>query len=299
MTPLLHVDTPRYLLLNPRYDDPMALPGPEYIDATQGLYVIRQPHVQLPAHWALRLIDLQQRPDVAEQAEQWLADADTVDRDLLGGWLTTDASPSAVVAHIERQMVQPTPDGRRMLLRFFDPRVMDQLVCLLDDAQQQVLMGPITHWTLPDADRRLLTIKRPTLPRNQLSPNATFIRTEQWEAIDLTETVERIRRCWQKVRQGNPLPADHYRRIRTWMSLADEHQLTDATDVTTFVLLGIEEGWRYDRTPDFQRLLRQHRDTDTPLTTLIEQMTSEEWSRLEQTHDRDPVSYEPTHTHLP
>lgn len=299
MTPSRYANTPRFLLLNPRYNDPMALPGQEHVDAARGLYVVRQPHIKLPAHWALRLIDLGQRPDIAEQAKQWLADADIFSRDLFGGWLTTDAPPSVVVAHIERQMVQTTPDGRRMLLRFFAPQVMDQLVCLLDDAQQQVLMGPITHWTLPDVDRRLLTIERPALPRGRMSPAATIIRAEQWEAISLTETVERIRRCWQKTQQGRPLPADHYRRIRTWMSLADEHELTDAADIVTFVLLGIEEGWRYDRTPDFQRLLRQHRDTDTPLTTLIAQMTTEEWSRLTQTHHRDPVSYESSYAHLP
>ena len=299
MTLSLQMNTPRYLLLCPRYCDPMALSGPDQIDAAQGLYAISQPHVQLPAHWALRLVDLQQRPDIAAQAVQWLEDTRTFARDLFGGWLTTDASPVVIITHIEQHMVQRRPDGQRMLLRFFDPRVMDQLACLLDDAQRQVLMGPITHWTLPDADRRLLTIERPDLPRTRLSPAATLIRTEQWQAIELTERVERIRRCWQNVLQGHPLPSDHYQRILTWMSLANAHGLSDETDVTTFILLGIEQGWRYDKTPAFQRLLRQHRGTDTPLTALIAQMTTQEWSHLTQTHHRDPVSYGHSHTYLP
>ena len=299
MTLSRHTDTPRYLILCPRYNDPMAVPEPSFINASQGLYAIKQPHIQLPEHWALRLIDLKQRPDIAEQAVKWLENSDTFSRDLFGGWLTTDAPPLAVVAHLEQQMVQPTPDGRRMLLRFFDPRVMDQLFCLLDDAQQHGLMGPITHWTIPDADHRLLTIERPDLPRTRLSPEATLIRSAQWAAIEMTALVDRIRRCWQKVLQGNPLPKDHYHRILTWISLANEHGLSDETDVATFILLGLEEGWRYDKTPTFQRLLRQHRETDMPLTTLIAQMTTTEWSHLTQTHHREPISYGHSYTHLP
>lgn len=275
----------RYLLLNPRYRDLMKLQKADDVDAAQGMYAIKQPHLQQPAHWALRLIDLQRRADVRTQMRQWVADS-TLPRDLFCGWLITDAEPHALKMHIETHMVHRTPDGRRMLLRYFDPRVLDQLVYILDDVQRRALMGPIAQWCFLDANRRIQHIERPAPARGAIA-----IRSEQWDAIASTEEVERLRNGWLEVLDGKPLPANAYRQITTWMVIADEYQLDDMTDRASFVLLGIGKGWRFDRTPMFRDLLERHRATTAPLTDFFKNMTPADWKRIDQWSRQEPVIY--------
>lgn len=279
------IENARYLLINPRYRDVQHLQKASDIDAKNGLYAITQPHLTQPPHWALRLIDLQQRSDVREKMFQWVSDS-KLPRDIFCGWWVTDADPGRVKMHIEQQMVQYTPDGRRMLLRYFDPRVLDQLVHILDDAQRYALMGPISQWGILDADRRIQCIERPSFTRGKIS-----IRKEQWDAIARTEEVDRIRRCWQRLLDGHPLPDDHYYKIVSWLVIADEYQLDDMTDRTSFVLLGIDKGWRFDHTDIFRHLLHQHRMTSVTLTELFKQMTPDQWQYLDQWANKETAVY--------
>ena len=277
---------PRYLLLNPRACDPMGLEGPEQIDADDGLYAVAQPHVELPAHWALRLIDLHQRLDLREQLAQWLSD-DTLPRGLLGGWFVTDAAPDLLRQHLERQIVQHDPDGQRRLLRHFDPTIFDQIIPMLDAAQLRALMGPIEAWGYLDADRRVQMIKRPA-PMS----GSTSLRREQWAALAKAHEVNDIRRAWQALRQGEPLPDNHYRHITTWQAMADEHALKETTDRVSFVLLGIVRGWRFDHTPFFRDLLNRHRATDISLPSFLKQITADQWARLDAWPHKDVVTYD-------
>lgn len=278
--------SPRYLLLNPRACDPMGLECAEQLDADDGLYAVAQPHIELPAHWALRLIDLHRRPDLREQLTQWLSN-DTLPRGLLGGWLVTDAAPDLLRQHLEHQMVHLDPDGQRRLLRHFDPTIFDQIIHVLDAAQLRALMGTIEAWGYLDADRRVQTIERP-----DPVPGATSLRREQWAALAKAHEVNSIRRAWQALRQGEPLPDNHYRHITTWQAMADEHALEETTDRVSFVLLGIARGWRFDHTPFFRDLLNRHRTTDITLTDFLERVTAEQWARLEQWPHKDVVTYE-------
>jgi hypothetical protein len=47
------------------------------------------------------------------------------------GWLFTQQARLTVATYISRQLVQTTPEGKRALLRFYDPRVMSQLPRIL------------------------------------------------------------------------------------------------------------------------------------------------------------------------
>lgn len=277
---------PRYLLINPRYIDPMALKKPEDVTATRGIYAIAQPHLVQPAHWALRLIDLQQQPHLAAEAQQWRQNT-AIPRDVFCGWLTTAVSPDRLKVHLERSMVWHTRTRTRMLLRYFDPRVLDSLIHILDDAQLSALMGPIQQWGILGADQRYQRIQRPVGVRGHAD-----IRAEQWAAIANIEEVDRIRACWLTLRKGSALPDDAHRKIATWIAIADEHALTDDTDRTTLVLMGVDMGWRIDHTPAFRALLEHHRSSALSLTSLIKQMTTEEWSHLKQWPRRESVHYE-------
>lgn len=278
----LAVPPPHYLLLNPRHQDPQQVQSAHDITADKGLYVIRQPHLKQPAHWALRLIDLYRRPDLQAKAQQWRNDP-LWPRETFCGWLATEASPQDMVSHLEAQLVQRTPDQRRMLLRYFDPRVLDQLEHILDDAQRRVLMGPVTHWTLLDSHRQDHTLVRPLL-----YVRSRGIDQAQWHTIENTDEVERIRQAWLNYIAPAELPNDHYAVIMAWLKRADQHELDDSTDRITFVLIGAQLHWRFDATPLLRQLINLHHTTGRSLTALLNATTPEEWHRVEQWTRREP-----------
>ncbi|WP_414500696.1 DUF4123 domain-containing protein [Zymobacter sp. IVIA_12111.31 C1] len=273
---------PRYLLLNPRHQDPQHLTSARDVTPDKGLYVIHQPHLKQPAHWALRLIDLHQRPDIKEEAEEWLK-AKRWPRETFGGWLVTTASPPKMVTHLEGQLVQHTADRRRMLLRYFDPRVLDQLEHILDEGQRSTLMGPITHWTLLDAH-----CTPHTLVCSSARSPFRCIDQHQWQAISYTDEVEHIRRAWVDYIAPARLPDDHYRIIVAWLTIADQQGLDDSTDRITFVLIGTQLRWRFDTTPRFHQLMIRHRTEGHPLTAMLNAMTAKEWALIEQWTPREP-----------
>lgn len=271
------LNKPRYLLINPRYLDPMKIDNEKEISPTNGLYNITQPHLKQPLHWALRLIDLKHRPDIEKKAQDWIKNPNAVPRETISGWLSTDASPTAIKYHLEHQMVQETPDGRQMLLRYFDPRVLEQLIYILTQTQLNQIMGPITHWSYLDSLYGTNTIFRPTASAQQ-----NMIQEEQWDSIQTIEEVEHIHLCLQRMHQST-IPSDNqYELVRKWIKISDSHNITDKTDRTAFILLGLELQWRFDQTYLFKKIFSRYNNTGTPLTNLIENISAVEWKNITQ-----------------
>ncbi|MFA5983574.1 MAG: DUF4123 domain-containing protein [Methylococcaceae bacterium] len=69
-------------------------------------------------------------------------------------WLWSPLTPMALLNHLQQQLIVILPDGSEALLRFYDPRVIQQITHGLFDANQlKTLLQPVTHarWYLPDA----------------------------------------------------------------------------------------------------------------------------------------------------
>lgn len=264
-----------FLLLNPRYKDPMGLQSEEEVLEQPGLYTLQQPHLNQPSHWRLRLIDLSAREDLRLAAQEWVKMLHWP-REVFCGWFASEADAQLVKMHLECQLVQRTPDHRRMLLRYFDPRVWDQLIYILTDEQLSVLFGPIHQWNVLDADRNLLCKHKCNCQFRGL------INEKQWELIGKTEEVNTIREGWKLVAPNEKLPKDSYNRIIFWLSLADDYKLEDSTDRATFSLIGLNLGWRFDKSPLFFKLMKLHLQSRVPLSTLFKKVEDEEWALLEQ-----------------
>ncbi len=69
-------------------------------------------------------------------------------------WLWSRSTPTVLLKHFQQQLIVNLPDGSEALLRFYDPRVMQQISHGLFDADQlKTLMQPIAHslWYTADA----------------------------------------------------------------------------------------------------------------------------------------------------
>ena len=81
------------------------------------------------------------------------------------GWLFTDVSLERLQLALRQRLDVEYPDGERIYFRYFDPRVIAHLVCLLalksisplsDDKGFEQLLGPIRTWCHLDWEGRLL-----------------------------------------------------------------------------------------------------------------------------------------------
>lgn len=84
-------------------------------------------------------------PADAPQLAQWLAE---VERQHPNGiTLLTSMRPfETVFAHLQRLLTLRLPGGGAGLLRYYDPRVMEQLHRVLTAEQRHALFAPFTGW---------------------------------------------------------------------------------------------------------------------------------------------------------
>lgn len=76
------------------------------------------------------------------------------------GFLVVSAqSVGRVAAHLSRQLDPVTHDGRRIFLRFHDPRVFPRLWDVLDAEQRGHLLGPIDRWVLVRRDGEMAELQ--------------------------------------------------------------------------------------------------------------------------------------------
>lgn len=122
-----------------------------------------QPHL-MPALLALAELDRQARIGLIDAALRWQQD---YRRPYFSACLVSEHSTERLAHHLGTTQLLSVRDGGRFLLRFTDPRVMTQLLGILDEAQLDALMGPVAqwHWVDPTGQRRQrLSSQDPHLP---------------------------------------------------------------------------------------------------------------------------------------
>lgn len=122
-----------------------------------------QPHL-MPALLALADLDRQGRIALIDAALRWQQD---YLRPYFSACLVSEHATERLAHHLGTAQLLSVPDSGRFLLRFTDPRVMTQLLGILDDAQLDALMGPVAqwHWVDPLGERRQrLSSRDPHLP---------------------------------------------------------------------------------------------------------------------------------------
>lgn len=68
-------------------------------------------------------------------------------------WLVSNQPGAVIKEHLQSQLFTRLPTGEEVLLRYYDPRVLEQLLDnVLDQKQRRELAGPIAHWWFWSAD---------------------------------------------------------------------------------------------------------------------------------------------------
>ncbi|MCK0746814.1 DUF4123 domain-containing protein [Chromohalobacter nigrandesensis] len=194
------------------------------------------------------------------------------------GWIFTQQARSTVAAYISRQLAQTTPEGKRALLRFYDPRVMSQLPRILHPSQLSALLGPIDRWVYLDRHGRLCCIE-PHADKRHLG--RLRLTTDQWQAI---RRIGQINRCLQRCRslpeQDRPAQVDDAERIDDLIVAAQAHGLYERADVTAFVLHGLTIHATFYEHPIMQRLLRNLAVESLGYIELTNRLAERDWETM-------------------
>ncbi|MBZ9556825.1 MULTISPECIES: DUF4123 domain-containing protein [unclassified Modicisalibacter] len=192
------------------------------------------------------------------------------------GWLISRQALSTIAGYLRRQLAQKTPEGKNALLRFYDPRVMERLTRILDQAQLSTLLGPIDQWIHFDNGRALRWIAPHQGHRRlaQLKLNA-----DQWQSI---RRIGQVNRCLELYRT---LPdADHNREMGpddTDRLIVEAHGygLSERQDISAFVLHGLLLHERFHRHPLMQTLLKK-RASGMSYIGLTNRLTQQDWEAI-------------------
>lgn len=95
---------------------------------------------------------------------------------ICGFLVAADRSTKGLAAHLGRHLDPMTHDGRKILLRFHDARVLPRLWHLLDAEQRGNLLGPIDRWLLLSRDGDLAELQMPDSKAG--SPRARIFLSE-------------------------------------------------------------------------------------------------------------------------
>jgi hypothetical protein len=80
--------------------------------------------------------------------------------DSWGIFLWSLATPDSLRAHFRHHTKVRTDDGRFLLFRFYDPRVLQPFLETCDSAQLRDLFGPVSHYMVEDAGGQALVTLR-------------------------------------------------------------------------------------------------------------------------------------------
>lgn len=109
---------------------------------------------------------------------------------MICGWLTCVEDILNLAAYLGKVAIQQR-DGKDVLLRYYDPAIMISLFSILDDWQQQRLLGPVEVWSFIDGDGQFINKINQSDNQPRLSYTLS-LSAENWRDIDFIGIKNRI-----------------------------------------------------------------------------------------------------------
>lgn len=155
--------------------------------------------------------------------------------------LVADGDTPAIAAHLSRRLVIAMPDAGNALLRYFDPRVFRHLSWLLTEAQMNLLLGPVTHWSW-----RNMAGTWQQHVRVEVSSLLSGLRPtpEQWDSLQRLGLLNKSLCQIERNAPGTVIDDRAARCVDTLLRDAyEQHRLTDEADRRLYA----EQAFRFHR----------------------------------------------------
>lgn len=206
------------------------------------------PDLAAVAPWLVML------PHGSEVAQWWAARPAGAGEGITG--LSTTPDVIALRRHLRTLTTVVQPGGATVLFRFYDPVVLNQVLPLLDDAQQARLFGPIAElWAEPaTGGPPIVHLRRPSPeppPRGLLRISETQMAELDAQAVRSFEQrlVEFLERRFPEV--TTQLPPDHLPNLaRTACKRGPEYGLVTERDLARWAFLALFMGEDFMERPE-------------------------------------------------
>ena len=172
-------------------------------------------------------------------------------------WLSSRLPAHQLCHGLERRTQAELPDNYPILLRHFDPRVLHELVSVLNDEQAETFWALDGVWAYVDRARQLKTIslhKADPLKRFEAPLSLSQLQADQLLAAAEVDRVmpELIREASEQFLAIAPLERVPF--TRTWLKQADDLQLTSFADRVLLAVLALKLGSDFLTQPKWQPL---------------------------------------------
>ncbi|PCE26084.1 hypothetical protein BWP39_16295 [Paraburkholderia acidicola] len=124
--------------------------------------------------------------------ELWREEPDPDRPPVVCAWIDSDWPLAELVRHIAHYLIGPGADGRPVLWRYYDPRVLSLALVVLKPSQRNALLQPMRTWQFAWGGHKW-QIAGPALPVPEAGdPASGWPTPEQWVRIDRSEIVTKV-----------------------------------------------------------------------------------------------------------
>lgn len=168
-------------------------------------------------------------------------------------FLKANISQKQLATHLKQRLITRDANNKRMLLRFFDPRVLSHLRWMLNDDQLKALLGPIRLWTyrLGDHWEKVEGGGKPT-------SHPLIIDDAQHACIARIGLINRLQSEADE-QPGGDLPAPG-REIDTWLRKGQVQGLRGQKDLIGYAMDGLARRADFDHHPRIDHMISEARD---------------------------------------
>lgn len=193
-------------------------------------------------------------------------------------WAPQEISANDLAQHLGRQAVQyDLSRNGRVLLRYFDPRVLDLLWQGLNAEQQATLLGPIHAWQFIDRTSalRILSAHR---KGDAASSQRLALTERQWAMLSRAGWMNQ---ALTRLQASSGLPPH-----RTAVQQADDallraqlHRLHQEHDLIEFAYLALTRHPRFDEHPLMRPILDAVREGEDFIDAM-QRLTPDQWQQI-------------------
>ncbi|MEO7066806.1 MAG: DUF4123 domain-containing protein [Rhodanobacter sp.] len=217
---------------------------------------------------------------------------------VIGGWLASDAPPTALVRHLAMCMTQRPAGQGRKYFRWADRRVMTWMWQSMDSTARTALLGPVTTWWTLDRTGELVEHSTSdALVSSALHPTWRITDID-WERARNCEPVQALLRGWQRFAPN--LPRDYLDRATRAVNSARSLGLTDMADLVLVAAYVIQIHPNLCSHPLMQTQVRNARIQNESVADALGKIPDPEgWDRMreELTHAGTPATQLPRNKH--
>lgn len=204
---------------------------------------------------------------------------------MICGWLTCVEDILNLAAYLGKVAIQQR-DGKDVLLRYYDPAIMISLFSILDDWQQQRLLGPVEVWSFIDGDGQFINKINQSDNQPRLSYTLS-LSAENWRDIDFIGIKNRIICNYRLAHLSNERFSESavFKLLQQSLKRAELYTFSDKEDLIRWGECSINIAPEFYNHSFIKRLLEINSLSEKRnFTQIISHVTEQQWNEIHEDH---------------